>query len=204
MTDSVISLVRAGAARLRRGALWVIFGVVLLIPKLNRLRRRRRAWIAVRIVLGIVGAGMFAFGEARGHGFVPLLAGGLLLVLAVILRGERREVPLDARAKEIGALIVVEGGRYADDAGKAQRVKLFVGPDRLWALDAELHVLLEIPMQQVRTLAAAPSDAGWSLRVDWEQKTTEFIYEGSFAEHLACVAEATVRSRLQRELPVLP
>jgi hypothetical protein len=39
--------------------------------------------------------------------------------------------------------------------------------------------------------------------VDGERTKTEFIYEGSFAQHLAGVAEATVRSRLNRELPVL-
>jgi hypothetical protein len=49
-----------------------------------------------------------------------------------------------------------------------------------------------------------PSGTGWSFRVDCERTKTEFIYEGSFAQHLAGVAEATVRSRLNRELQVLP
>jgi hypothetical protein len=39
--------------------------------------------------------------------------------------------------------------------------------------------------------------------VDWGQATAEFLYEGNFAEHLARVADATVRSRLYRELPVM-
>jgi hypothetical protein len=39
--------------------------------------------------------------------------------------------------------------------------------------------------------------------MDWERAKAEFIYEGGFAEHLARVADATVRSRLRRELPVL-
>lgn len=205
MTASTSSLVRAGAARVRRGALWMIFALVLLIPKLNRLRRRRRAWNIVRVVVGIAGAAMLAFGGARGHAFTLLLAGALMMVLALILNAERSELSVDARARELGALIVVEGGRWVDGAGKDQRVKLFVGPDRLWALDASLHILLEIPMRQVRNLYVAAAGTGWKLRVEWEQEGTgtEFIYEGTFAEHLAGVAEATVRSRLHRELPVL-
>jgi hypothetical protein len=39
--------------------------------------------------------------------------------------------------------------------------------------------------------------------VDCEEHTAEFIYEGTFAEHLARVAETTLRSRLYRELPIL-
>jgi hypothetical protein len=48
-----------------------------------------------------------------------------------------------------------------------------------------------------------PSGADWNFRVHCDQTKAEFMYEGSFAEHLAGVAEATVRSRLNRELPVL-
>jgi hypothetical protein len=203
MTDSTNSRVLAGVARLRRGVLWVIFGVVLLIPKLNGLRRRRRAWNFVRIILGTAGAALFALGEARGHGFGLLLAGTALLVIALVVGAEHSGLSVDARAKELGALIVVEGGGYMDEARKTHRVRLFVGPDRLCALDADLHVLLEIPMQQIRNLAAAASGGGWSVRVEWEQGKTEFMYEGTFAEHLARVAEATVRSCLHRELPVL-
>lgn len=203
MTDSTISLVRAGAARARRGALWVIFGLVLLIPKLNRLRRRRRVWNIVRIILGVAGGAIFAFGEVRGHVFALLLTGALMLVFAIIVDAERPELSVDTRARELGALVVVEGGRYMDAGGRAQHVKLFIGPDRLWALGAGLRVLLEIPLQQIRNLYAVAVGAGWSLRVEWEQTTTEFMYEGSFAEHLARVADATIRSRLYRELPVL-
>jgi hypothetical protein len=203
MNDSTNSLARAGLARLRRGALWVIFTVVLLIPKLNRWRRRRRAWNIVRIILGTAGAAVFALGEARGLGFGVPLAGGVMLVIALAFGAERSGLSVDARAKELGALIVVEGGRYTDDAGKAQRVKLFIGPDRLWAVDADLCVLLEIPTGQIGNLYVAADDGGWSLRVEWQQCVTEFTYQGAFAEHFARVAEATVRSRLHRELPVL-
>jgi len=65
-------------------------------------------------------------------------------------------------------------------------------------------LLLEIPLTQVRTLVVEPSGTNWSFRLDGQLMKAEFIYEGSFAQHLAGVAEATVRSRLNRELQVLP
>ena len=206
-TDSPISPGRAAGARLRRGALWVIFALVLTIPKVNRLRRQRRAWNFVRILTGLAGAAMLAFGAARGHAPTPLVAGLLMLLFALFVTPERPKfssaVSIDARARELGALITVDGGRYIDAAGSRPRAKLFIGPDRLWALDAALQVLLEIPLQQIRTVVVEPSGAGWSFRVDCERTAAEFIYEGAFAEHLARVADATVRSRLYRELPVL-
>jgi len=203
MTDPSISVLRAGAARLRRGGLWLIFALVLIIPKVNRLRRRRRAWIFIRILVAIAGTAILGFGLARGHGFALIFVGALMLLFGLLLSTERPEISIDARAKELGALITVDGGHYIDAAGNRHRTKLFVGPDRLWALDSALHVLLEIPLTQVRTLVVEPSGTGWFFRVDCERTKTEFIYEGSFAQHLAGVAEATVRSRLNRELPVL-
>jgi hypothetical protein len=203
MTDSSISILRAGAARLRRGGLWLIFALVLMIPKVNRLRRRRRAWIFIRILVAIAGTAILVFGLARGHGLALIFVGALMLLFGLLLNAERPEISVDARAKELGALITVDGGHYIDAARNRHRTKLFVGPERLWALDSALHVLLEIPLTQVRTLVVEPSGTGWSFRVDCERTKTEFIYEGSFAQHLAGVAEATVRSRLNRELPVL-
>jgi hypothetical protein len=204
MTDSSISILRAGAARLRRGGLWLIFALVLMIPRVNRLRRRKRAWNLIRILVAIAGTAILVFGLARGHGFALIFVGALMLLFGLLLSTERPEISIDARAKELGALITVDGGRYIDAAGNRHRTKLFVGPDRLWALDSALHVLLEIPLTQVRTLVVEPSGTNWSFRLDGQLMKAEFIYEGSFAQHLAGVAEATVRSRLNRELQVLP
>ena len=203
MTDSSNSILRAGAARLRRGGLWLIFALVLMIPKVNRLRRRRKTWNFIRILVVIAGRSMLVFGFVRGPAFALMAAGALILLFGLLVSAERSEISVDARAKELGALITVDGGHYIDAAGSWHRTKLFVGPDRLWALDSALHILLEIPLTQVRTLVVEPSGANWSFRLDGQQMKAEFIYEGSFAQHLAGVAEATVRSRLNRELPVM-
>jgi hypothetical protein len=201
--NETISPLRAGAARLRRGLLWAIFALVLMIPKLNRLRRRRRTWTLVRVLMSVTGTALLGVAAARGHSATPLAAGVLLLLVALILAPERPEFSIDARAKELGALIVVDGGRYSDMSGSVHRAKLFLAPDRLLVLDLKLQVLAEIPLQEIRTLAVEPVNDDWTFRVEQAQTAAMFIYKGTFGEHLARVAEATVRGQLYRELPVL-
>ncbi len=204
MKDSTNSRLRAGAARLWRGALWIIFALVLLIPKLRRLRRQRMTWNFVRIAMALAGAALFVLSEMRGHAVAVMALGILMLIFALVVDAERREISVDARKRELGALIAVDGGRYVDGAGNRHRAKIFIGADRLWVVDAALQVLLEVPLQQIRTACVGTAGTHWSFRVEGEHTTAEFIYQGSFAEHLARVAEATVGSRLHRELPVLP
>jgi len=202
-TDSRISPLRAGLARLRRGALWLIFALVLLIPKMNRLRRHTRAWNFGRLIAGVAGATMMAWGAAREHKFATLAIGALVLFFALLLTPERREISMDERARQLGALIVVNGGDYIDAAGAPNPAKLFIGSNRLWVLDPALHILLEVPLQQVRALFVEPAGADWKLRLDWDQTTVEFLYPGAFGEDLARVAYETLHSLLYRELPVL-
>jgi hypothetical protein len=197
------SPLRAGAARLRHGALWVIFALVLMIPKVNRLRRRRKTWNVVRVMIGIAGAAMLAIAVARGYSPGLIAASALMLLFVLVAAPKGPEFSVDARARELGALIVVEGGRYTDASGASHSAKLFVGPDRLWVLGAALELLLEIPLQEVRSLSVEPAEAEWILRFDCGESSVEFLYQGTFAEHLARVAEATIRSRLHRELPLL-
>ena len=146
---------------------------------------------------------MLAIAAARAHSPGLIVAGALVLLVALLAASKSPEFSVDARARELGALIVVEGCSYIDAFGARHRAKLFVGPDRLWVLGATLDTLFEIPLQQVRSLSAEPAEAEWILRFDWGETRTEFLYQGTFAEHLARVAEATIRSRLHRELSVL-
>lgn len=203
MTDSPNSIWRAGAGRLARAGLWLIFALILLIPKVNRLRRHKTAWDFVRFLMTMAGAAILLVGVSRHHGVTFFIAGALVLLSGLLISAERSEISIDARAKELGALITVDGGHYLDAAGNRHRTKLFLGPDRLWAVDSALHVLLEIPLPQIRRIAVESAGMVSVFRVDCETAKAEFIYEGTFAQHLAGVAETTVRSRLSRELPVL-
>ena len=203
-TESPMHGLHAGVVRLRRAVLWLIFGSILMIPKINRLRRHRRAWNFGRSFAGLAGVAMIAIGAAEQHKFAIIALGALALLLALLLAPERPKLSVDARARELGALVVVDGGVYNSDAEAPHRAKLFIGSDRLWVLNSALAVLSEIPLQQLRELILEPSGADWKLRLDCGQSAAEFLYRGDFAEHLARVADETLRSRLHRELPVLP
>ena len=203
MTPSHNSLVARVANRVWRAALWVIFALVLIIPKLNRLRRNRSMWKRVRVFTACAGGVIMALAILHGYDSALVVFGALLSLFAAVVGPVRAELSIDARARELGALIAVDGGRYCDSSGRSHRAKLFVAPDRLWVLNGTLEVLLELPVQQIRSLAVEAFGDDWTFRMNCEDISAEFVYEGSFAEHLARVAEATLSSRLRRELPIL-
>ena len=184
--------------RLRRAGLFVLFGLVLLIPKTLGLRRRRNLWNVLRLLAGIVGA-VLLFDKLGGLG--SALAGLLLLLFALLVRPVTEGKTVDAQARELGALVVLNGGRLREAGGDA--VRLFLAPEKLHALDLKHRTRLELSLASVRSVRAEEAREGWRLTIEWEGKETEFDFDGFFAEHLARVAETTLRSQLRRELPVL-
>jgi hypothetical protein len=99
---------------------------------------------------------------------------------------------------------VVNGGEYQPGNAHPAPVHLFVGSERIWALDSHMHPLLVVPTPQISSATAAESAGDWILRLRWAEHTADFHYRGIFAEHLARVAESTLRSVMQQPLPVLP
>jgi hypothetical protein len=206
---------------IRRGALWALFSMVLLIPKILALRRQARIWNAARMAALVFGlAVILAAYSVPGHFVrtIAIAAGALVAALALVIspekspRSSRSPDVIDARARALGALVVVDGGRYLQPDGRLVEAHLFVGSDRLCVLDATLTTLIEIPIAQILAARAEPAarpgsnphDDKWKLRVTWASAAAEFLYAGPFAEHLARVAESTIGSQLRRELPVLP
>ncbi len=126
-----------------------------------------------------------------------------LFLVAALLGPTRADTRVDERARELGALVVVKGGRYEQFGGRALEVSLFVGSENLWVLDPEFHPLLVIPVQEIICVRAGQSLSGWSLWIEWGGPIAEFSYEGFFAEHLARVAESAVRGVLRHALPAI-
>lgn len=189
------------AERLRRAALFVLFGLVLLIPKTLALRRRRHLWNLLRLLAGIVGA-VLSFSKTGGP--VSFFSGLLLIFLALLARPAKEGKTVDAQARELGALVVLNGGQFYAADGKAVPTRLFVTTEAVHVLDWQHRALLEIPLAQVETLRATSEEGKrWKLVVQWRGGVVEFFYDGFFAEHLARVAETTLSSQLRRELPVL-
>ncbi len=190
--------------RLRNIAIGALFAVVLIVPKLLRIRRDERSWTAFRILLGIAGAALVILPLAFWNSWLAAIAGLALFLTAALLPPAKPDSQVDEKAKELGVLVVVNGGRFQPGTGPASSVQLFVGSNNIWALNSHLHPLLRIPVSEISSVRAEETAAGWVLRIRWTDRIGEFSYHGIFAEHLARVAESTIHSVKPSALPILP
>jgi len=202
---------------LKRAALTVLFTAILIIPKIRALRRKIWEWSAVRLLVAALGCLLgWRYRHAQG-GLVDLVFGIALMAFGLLVRAKPQAKSVDAQARELDALVVLNGGAFIPHGADrpARIVSIFVNPDRLFVVDEREHTLEEIPMVRVRELEARPVTSPcepeaeaqtWDLTITWESnemRTARFRYDGVFAEHLARVAENTVRNLLRRELPIL-
>jgi hypothetical protein len=207
------------ATRLRNFGLSALFALVLLLPKLLNLRRDRRSWLAFRIVLAIAGASLVILPLSLWNSWTAGIAGLAMFLAAILLPAAKPETTLADTAARLGALVIVNGGDYQRDRTElesgqiesgqlpnaaAEAVQLFVCPERIWALDSHLRPLLVIPTSQIVSAIASETAGDWIMRIRWHEHTADFHYRGIFAEHLARVAESTLRSVIHPPLPVLP
>src|SRR5437868_8288431 len=190
-------------ARLRNAAIGTLFAAVLQIPKILHVRRDERSWLAFRILMGLTGAGLVILPLAFWNSWLAGIAGLILFLAAVLAPPAQPEDEIDDKARELGALVVVNGGKCCPGAGPASPVQLFVGADTIWAMNSHLHSLLTIPTAQISSARAEQTSSGWTLRVRWTDHSAEFSYSGIFAEHLARVAESTIQSVMNGSLPIL-
>jgi len=217
------------AARLRNFGLGALFALVLLVPKLLNIRRDPRSWLAFRVLLALTGASLVIVPLSLWNSWHAAIAGLAMFLAAILLPEAKPDTTLADTAAQLGALVIVNGGVYKVESGQLERgqlenglvrkaqlgnaqpknapasaVQLFVCPERVWALDSDLHPLLVIPTAQISSATAAEAAGGWILRIRWSEHTADFHYHGIFAEHLARVAESTLRSLIHPALPVLP
>jgi len=190
--------------RLRQLAVGALFALVLLIPKILDVRRNPRSWMVLRIFLGVAGAALAVLPLGLGTGFVPAIVGLAMFISAILLPPAKPDANADDKAHELGALVVVNGGRFQPGSAPSAAVQLYVGAESVWALDRRFQPLLEIPVSEITTACAEQSEESWRLRMTWASHTAEFSYGGIFAEHLARVAESTIRGVMRPALPVLP
>jgi hypothetical protein len=190
--------------RLRHLAIATLFALVLLFPKILHVRRNPRSWLLVRVFLGIAGAALVILPLGAWSSYVPAVVGLAMFISAILLPPSKPEINADDKARELGALVVVNGGRFQQENSSPAAVQLFVGVERIWALDRRLQPLLEIPVGELTAACAEESEESWRVRMTWGSHTAEFSYGGVFAEHLARVAEATIHSVMRPALPVLP
>jgi hypothetical protein len=190
--------------RLRQLAVGALFALVLLIPQILHVRRNPRSWMVLRIFLGVAGAAMVVLPLGLGTSFVPAIVGLAMFISAILLPPAKPDTKADDKAHELGALVVINGGRFQPGSAPSAAVQLFVGAESVWVLDRSFQPLLEIPVSEITAACAGQSKESWRLRMTWASHTAEFSYGGIFAEHLARVAETTIRGVMRPALPVLP
>jgi len=206
-------------ARIRNFALGALFALVLLLPKLLNIRRDPRSWLAFRVLLAFAGASLVVLPLSLWNSWTAGIAGLAMFLAAILLPAAKPDTTLADTAARLGALVIVNGGVYQAQNGRSQNgelenalredapesaVQLFVCPGRIWALDSQLHPLIVIPTAQISSAIASELGGSWIVRIRWAENTADFLYRGIFAEHLARVAESTLRAVIQQPLPILP
>jgi hypothetical protein len=188
-------------ARVRNAGIVAMFAVALLIPKIIHLRRNVKSWFAFRVVLAIAGAGLVLLPLALWDSYLLSVVGLGMFIAAILLPSARPDTTTEEKARELGALKVVNGGEYQPGNAAAAATQLFTGVENIWALDKHFQPLLVIPVREL-TVARAENVAGtWYLRLQWADHAAEFSYRGIFGEHLASVAENAVQSVMRPGLP---
>jgi len=204
-TASPVKTQREGTGvRLRHIAIGALFAIVLLVPRLLHLRRNPQAWLLFRIVLGLAGAALVVLPLSLWNNWLASIAGLALFLIAALLPGARPDTTTDEKARELGAFVVVNGGRYFPGNAPAATAQLFVGAEHIWALDSHFQPLVVIPVADMTSARAEEFDDRWLVRIRWADHHAELVYRGVFAEHLARVAESTLQSVMRPSLPVLP
>jgi hypothetical protein len=199
-----ISGSRLAYTRLRNAGIVSLFAIALLIPKIVHLRRNERSWFAFRIALAVVGASFVLLPLALWDSYLLSVVGLAMFISSILLPSALPDKTADEKARELGALVVVDGGEYQPGNAPPSRVMLYTGIENIWALDEHFQPLLVIPVREL-TLANAEFAAGsWHLRLRWADHAAELSYRGIFAEHLSRLAESTVRSVMRTALPVIP
>lgn len=190
-------------SRLRELVVGALFALVLLIPKILRTRQNPASWMAFRVILGIIGAALVILPLSASTNWLAAPAGLCLFLASILLPPAKGGISVDQKARDLGALVVVNGGTLLSSEDKPAMVRLFVGAERISVLDSSLHTLVAIPVAEIVSVSAAPAEDSWTLRIAWSAGAAEFFYQGFFAEHLARVAQTTAQSMIPAQLPVL-
>jgi len=160
----------------------------------SALSRSAQSWNFFRVVLGIAGAAFVIFPVTSGNSYALSLVGLVMFVTAILLPPAKPQTRVDAKARELGALTVVHGGRIRfKNSPSSVEVRLFVGSERVWVLDSNLHSLFEISVSEILSVQVAQADNRWVLELKYAAYTANFLYGGILAERHAHNAESAVR-----------
>jgi hypothetical protein len=181
-----------------------LFALAQLAHNLLHLRRNPRSWVVFRVALGFAGAALVILPLSLWNSWTAGIAGLAMFTVAILLPPAKPGTSADRIARDLGALIIVNGGKYQPENAPAAAVQIFVGAENIWALDSRFQPLLVIPTSQISSVRAEESAGLWNLQIRWLDNTAEFSYRGIFAELLARRAESSLRAVMPAALPIAP
>lgn len=190
-------------ARFRNIFIGAMFALVLLTPKILRIRRNAESWMAFRVLLGFAGAALVVLPLSHWNSWLAAIAGLGMFLAAILMPPAQPHTVSDEKARDLGALAVVNGGKYQPGNSAPAPVQLFVGFEQIWALDSQFKPLLAIPTAEIASVEAIPIRDRWILQVCWSQKAAAFSYRGIFAECRARVAQSALIGAMPPPRPVL-
>jgi hypothetical protein len=189
---------------IRDALIGALFALVLLLPRLLDLRRNARPWLLVRIFLGLAGAALVLVPLGLSNGYIFSIVGLSMFAAAILLPSAAPEMNTERKARQLGALAVVKGGRFQLAPDTSVSVRLFVGAERIDVLDSRFQTLLVVPVNEITYTGTAQFGHRWILEIDWPGSTAAFSYRGTFAGRFARLAESTVRSVMRPSVPAIP
>jgi hypothetical protein len=181
----------------------VLFGLSRQIPRLIHIRRNAKSWMAFRIFLGFAGAALVILPLSLWNSWLAAILGLVMFTAAILLPPAASSSDSDEKARELGAFAVVNGGQFRSGRVAPAPVQLFVGAERVFALDARFQPVLAIAAAEISGVSAAHTMDRWLLQVRWLDNAAEFSYQGIFAEQRARAAESALRSVMRARVPVL-
>jgi hypothetical protein len=180
------------------------FSLAHFAHNLVHLRRNPRAWLVFRVALGLAGAALVVLPLSLWNSWIAAIIGLAMFTAAILMPSAQTETDTDRKARELGAFLVLDGGKYQVGNAPAAAVQIFVGAEHIWALDSHFQPLLVILTAEMSFVRAEEAAGRWNLQIRWLDHTAEFSYHGFFAEHLARTAESALRSVMRASLPSLP
>jgi hypothetical protein len=150
------------------------------------------------VVLGTIGAGLVVLPLSLWNAWAFAPVGLVFFLLAVLLPPIRRDRGAAKAVQQLGAYLVLDGGRLAcgnlaPENTEPCAVNLYLTATRVWALDSDLRPVVVIPAEEINVVTAFASQDDWLLRLSWQNKSAQFSFAGLFAERRARLAERGLR-----------
>src|SRR5258708_2916858 len=173
-----------------------LFALARLAHNLLHLQCNPRSWLVFRVALGFAGAALVVLPLSLWNSWIAAIAGLAMFTAAILLPPAKSGTSADRKARELGALIVLDGGKYQPENAPAAAVQIFVGTENIWVLDSRFQSLLVIPTAEISSVLAEDSAGRWNLQIRWLHHTAEFFYHCIFPDLLALIAEASRHSAM--------